>query len=488
MINILCDNIYACHIAFVCHLLNLDYIIVTSNSNRDVDFRTHPEYEEYYMKVLTNLKRETGEYITLEFLEHYIKNNINSVYSVTPNLAATASIVLPSTSMMQCEKELYTLLISNGIFVDAVTYTNELLPDNAFMSWIFSEYYHRIMLTQEHAFWYMNNVAHKINVVAFSLICIFSREGKNAGNHLPYYTAIRAAKYTVPGIPNIAVAFHSFTRFYEERYNSHKKYLLDSPYIDVFIHTWTDRGVKYEFQLEKINEGPLLNAYSPKGFKSEFIWDKLKPEFSLVGKMYPIFLEIDQDKADATQYINANLYSINQALELIKEYEAANGFIYDGVIKLSFDLEITALDVQQIYADIQEDIFYSRKGCKRCEYEKCLPRNHDVHTNNIDITWYYGNRNVMEEAMSLYNNAYHIALMYHLSNIDNINNVAHRQNLDFIYIFKKEFNEVYTDINTRIVCYTPQRLMKEHMVNYKCKSATTIGCEILKPAVFNENI
>lgn len=486
MINIFCDNIYACHIAFVCHLLKLDYTIITSNSNKDVDFLTHNEYEPYYKKILQNLKRETGEFITIEFLEHFIKTTL--VFSETPNLTATNSITLPSTSLLLCEKDLYQQLVSNNIISSAIIYTNELLPDNQFMTWIFSEYYHRIILTEEKAFWYMNNIAHKINVVAFILICCFSKEGKFASNHIPYYNYIKTSKYSVPGIPNIAVLFHSFTRFYEERYNSHKKYLLDSPYIDVFIHTWTDKGVKYEFHLEKINEGVVQSAYNPKGFKTEYIWDKLKPEFSLVGKLYPIFLEIDQDKADATQYINANLYSINQAFELIKIYETNNGFLYDGIIKLSFDLELSALDIEQIYKDIQEDVLYSPKGCKRCEYEKCLPRNHPDHINNLDITWYYGNRTVMEDALNLYNNAQHIALMYHLSNIDNINNVAHRQNLDFIYIFKKEFNEVYTDINTRIVCYTIQRLMKEHMVDYSCKTAKTIGYEIIKPAVFFENI
>jgi hypothetical protein len=485
MYYIQCNNKYALHIGFICYLLKLDVVIITDSSNIALDMKNDVEYRTYYQKVLDILYKESNMYMCLEFVQYYILGNCN----FESQTSSTISFSITQSSLTLSESELYENLISLNIISDANIYTNEILPRPTFMNWIYTNYLQRSITQPEISFWQMNCVAHKVNVCCFILICIFKKEGMMLSLHVPFYNAIKEAKYIVSGIPNIAVIFHSYSRYYLERYNSHHKYIVDNPYFDIFIHTWNDRGHKYEFQLEKINASGIQMLYKTKNFATEDIWSKLKPTFTLVGKMYPIFLQNDQDKGDATQYINAKLYSIQQAFNLMKAYEIANGFSYTGVIKLGFDLNITAIDMKKIVDDIKKNYIYFRDGCSTCDKEiHDIPKNHSDHTDPLDLTWYYGNRSVMEIALNLYDNAFSIAQSFQARNIANISNVAHRQRLDFVYVYKPEINNVWTIINRQIFCYVPQRLMREQLKNYRCKTSKAIGCEILKPAVFENNL
>lgn len=484
MYYILCDNKYCIHIAFVAYLLKLDCTVVTDSANLVIDITDDQEYSGYYDRLLEDLYRETRIYLTKEFLQYYILGKSN--FQSPPSLGTVdIDLTNASTSLILVETEFYTQIVDKNIISNAIVYTNELLPSSTFMEWIFVSYFERSITADELAFWHMNCVAHKINIATAILICIFSQEGQGLLLHQPFFDEIKICKYNIPGVPNIAVIYHGYSRYFLERFISHERFILSNPYIDVFIHTWTDRGHKYEFQLEKINPIDIQSLYNPKGFSSEDIWPKLKGEFSLVGKLNPIFLENSQDKGDATQYINAKLYSIQRAFELLKDYEMANGFTYDGIIKLGFDIDITDLDMKQIAEDITTGNIYFKDGCDACDNEVYFPKNHDDHTNPLDLLWYYGNRTVIEDALNLYDNAQTIAESFQAANMANISNVQHRQRLDFVYVYGKD---VWPNIGTRIICYTPHRLMREQLKNIKCKTSRAIGAEIIKPAAFENNL
>lgn len=484
MYYVLCNNKYGLHIAFIAYLLKLECVIVTDPISNNI--MEDPEYSSYYDRLLEDLYRETHMYLTKQFLQYYISGKINFQ---SPSSLVTVEIDLSNsaTSLILAETDFYQHLVNQNIISSAVVYTNELLPSLVFMEWIYTTYLGRSITPDESAFWHMNCVAHKINIATFIMICIFSQEGRSALLHQPFFDEIKIAKYIIPGpgVPNIAVIYHGYSRHFVERFASHNKFILSNPYIDVFIHTWTDRGHKYEFQLEKIDPVQIQSLYQPKGFASEDIWSKLKGEFSLVGKLSPIFLENNQDKGDATQYINAKLYSIKQSFGLLKDYETANGFTYTGIIKLGFDIDITELDMKKIAEDMQTGNIYFKDGCNACDKEVHVPKSHDDHKNPLDLLWYYGNRVVMEDALNLYDNAHAIAESFQASNIANIANVPHRQRLDFIYVYGKD---VWANIETRIICYTPHRLMREQLKNIKCKTSRAIGAEIIKPAVFENNL
>lgn len=485
MYYITCNNKYACHIGFLCHLLKIDATVVADVANQAYSLKDDPEYILYYSRVLNNLYRESNMYMSLEFLQYYI--SVKSNYETST--AFPIDLVITETSLPLAESQLYSFLVSQNIILVATTYTNELFPRPPFMNWIYNEYLGRPISSTEIAFWQMNCVAHKVNVCCFIMILIFNDEGMSLLLHIPFYNEIKFAKYNIPGVPNIAVIFHSYSRNYLQRFTSHYKYIIDNPYFDVFIHTWNDRGHKYEFQLEKINATQVQSIYQTKAFATEDIWSKLKPAFSLVGRMFPIFLENDQDKGDATQYINAKLYSIQKAFELIKEYEVENGFTYMGIIKLGFDIDITAVDMKMIVEHMNTGNMYFRDGCSKCDKEVYnIPKKHLDHSDPLDLTWYYGNRIVIEDALNLYNNAQTIAESFQTSNMNNINNVAHRQRLDFVYVYKPEINNIWSDMNRRVFCYTEQRLMREQLKSIKCKTSKAIGCEIITPAVFGNNL
>lgn len=483
MYYILCNNKYSIHIAFAAYLLQLDCIIVADPMYTTMEITQDIEYTSYYDKLLANLYRETHMYLTKEFLQYYISRK--SIFE-SPAVETVVTIDLTNfDSLIATENALYAQLLNQNIIPSAEVYTNELLPSVSFMEWIFMTYFGRSISLSEEAFWNMNCVDHKINITSFIMICIFSQEGKGLFLHQPFFDEIKISKYHISGVPNIAVIYHGYPRYFLERFYSHDKFIISNPYIDVFIHCWNDQGHKYEFQLQKIDPSQLQSLYQCKGFATEDIWSKLKDEFSLIGKLYPIFLENDQDKGDATQYINAKLYSIQQSFKLVKEYETANNCTYTGIIKLGFDIDITDLDMKQVAEDMMTGNIYFKGGCDKCNKEIHIPKSHQEHTNPLDLLWYYGNRIVIENALNLYDTSHIIAETYQPSNMVNINNVPHRQRLDFIYVYGKD---VWADIGTRIICYTPHRLMREQLKNIKCKTSRSIGAEIINPAVFENNL
>jgi hypothetical protein len=484
MINLVVNNKYAYHIAYILYLLGIPYTLSTTYIYDIID---DLEYKNYYKKVITNLNRETKFYLDYNFLIYFIKNNLN----INQNNNNNNIILTESSSIITIEQELYKELKNHNIIPEDIQiYTNELLPRETFISWSIFKFYNRDLVKDELDFHNQNTVAHKINIVTWLLIIRFCNEGISLNLPDDIINLIKTKKYFIPGCPNIAIILHSHARHFTERYIvSHRQYLVDNPYFDIFIHIWSDIGHKYEMQLLKINPVDILNRYNPKSLNIENVWDKYKSEFSLVGKFYPIFLKNSQDKADASQYVNANLYSVRHAYKLLEIYESNNNFIYNGIIKWNFDTDITYLDMKLIWDDMQEDILWFKKGCSLCDHENLIPnpvKRHVNHKNDLDTSWYYGNRYYMGKALKLSENAFDIANSYQVDNILNMVNVPYRHILDFVYIY--EDVQLSFNINTKIVCYHPHTLMKEYLKNFYCKTCLHINGEIIKPAVFNNNL
>jgi hypothetical protein len=388
------------------------------------------------------------------------------------------------------EKGLLDNLKNLGLVQYNDVFEDEMIPQINLIGWCIQRFYSRISHQDELAYHSMNVVAHKINVVAWLLIIKLCEEGLSNGLHQDLYDFIRSKKYVIPNAPNIAVILHGYARNYAERINtSHTRYLVNNPYFDIFIHAWTDLGHKYERQLEKVNPVDLISKYNPKGLKLDPIWDKLKSQFSLIGKLYPIFLKNSQDKADASQYVNASLYSIKAAYTLMQTYETQHNFIYNGILKWNFDTDVTFIDMYGMWTDMNKDVIWFRDGCSECDKESLIPyaiKKHAKHRNDIDTSWFYGERFYMAKALSLYDDAFDIADKYQSTNIENISNVPHKQQLDFIYIYDDK--HINYNNNTRILCYHPHTLMTEHLKNFFCKTTKNLQGEIVQPAVFFNNL
>jgi len=473
MITVKVNNKYAYHIAFCLYMIKSNYIVYT---DQNYDILYDPDYIYYYSKVIQTLSDETNFFLPYGLIVYIMKHKLNVI--ISPNIS---NIILNKPECCHCgedlidiEKELYSQLNFNPI--------NPKININ----WAVQLYYNRAATNKEIAFYNMKVVSKQMNVITLLLILRFHTEGVNLGLDQYFIDNILESKYTNPGIPNIDVILSGYTRNYIERSVSHIKFLVNNPYIDIFMHVWTDLGHKYESKLEKINSADLIAKYKPKKFASEFVWDKLKPDFSLVGKLNPIFLDNSQDKADATQYVNANLYSIKKTYELLDLYESVNHFEYNGIIKWNFDTDVSSLNMMEFWGDICKPSLYFRKGCVLCDHD----HNHaNSHKNNLDTSWYYGNRELMGQALSLYDHAFTIAQANQIKNMQNLENVAYFQELDFVYLYKpieSEFN-----INTAILCYHPHFLMKYHLSNtnfIKCKTAKYISGNIIHQAVFGNNL
>lgn len=485
MIYVVINSKYASHIAYILYLLDIDCTVFTNVEPNFENLIDDHEHIEYYQQVTDNLNRETKFFLPFPVIAYQSCNVVvnGTSTSVDKHLSATGNL-------HEVEYELFEYLQSRGDIPNEEVFTDELLPNKTFIEWSFQRFFRRNALIDEITFHRMNIITHRINVVAWLLIIRFCEEGMLNGLHQEIYNLIRVKKYLIPRIPNIAVIMHGYVRNYDERLvSSHSKFLVDNPYIDIFIHAWSDIGHKYERQLEKLNPVDIINKYNPKALKLDNVWERLKSQFSLVGKLYPILLKNNQDKADATQYVNATLFSIRTAFGLIEIYETQHNFQYNGIIKWNFDTDVTAMNIEGIWKDIQTDILWFRCGCTECDKESLIPfpiKKHDDHKNDIDTSWYYGPRYYMGKALKLHEEAFLIAEEHHLMNVTNVVNVPHKQHLDFIYIYDDKHINYNKD--TAIVCYHPHTLMKIYLKNFFCKTCKNLQGEIIKPAVFSNNI
>jgi hypothetical protein len=481
MITVTVNNKYAYHIAFCLYMIKANYVVYT---DQNYDILEDHDYICYYNKVIQTLSNETNFFLPYGLIVYIMKHKLNVL--ITPNIG---DIILDKHDCCKCgqslidiEKELYKKLHTQYMFFNI-----NVFPTNI-INWAVQLYYNRAATNKEIAFYNMKVASIKMNIMTLLLILRFHTEGVNLGLDQYFIDNILESKYTNPGIPNIAVIFSGYTRNYIERSVSHINFLVNNPYIDIFMHVWTDLGHKYESKLEKINPADLIAKYKPKEFASEFVWNKLKPDFSLIGKLNPIFLDNSQDKADATQYVNANLYSIKKTYELIQLYESVNHFEYNGIIKWNFDTDVSSLNMMEFWEDICKPSLYFRKGCELCDRDKCVnhANNLNSHKNNLDTSWYYGNRELMGQALTLYLDAFTIAQTNQIKNMQNLANVEYFQELDFIYLYKpieSQFN-----LNTIILCYHPHFLMKYHLNLITCKTAKHISGNIIHQAVFGNNL
>jgi hypothetical protein len=258
------------------------------------------------------------------------------------------------------------------------------------------------------------------------------------------------------------------------------------PNIDIFIHTWDDYGFKnkdtdsswLKETNEKINVDFIKNHYNPVSMVVENNKSILS-SLSLVGQIKPIFLYGGQARDDATKYINSQLYTIHKCFLLVKEHEDKNNFKYDAVMKFRFDYVPFFFDLDNIIKNMDEDTIWfpharhnkhshygGGGGCLSCD--NC--QSHQHHTNDVCDIWYYGKRDLMEHVCNLYIDAPKILERHTTSNLEKLRDlrISHHEKGDFVYINSA------ANIEKHIVCYYPERLLREHLQGIPCKSCSAI--------------
>lgn len=325
----------------------------------------------------------------------------------------------------------------------------------------------------------------KIGVNTFMWVCILNCCNETAT--LGYRdTFVNAFKNMPKCRPRIAVLFSGYLR--QNKHISHAQ-LINSPHVDIFLHTWADKGFKNERRLidrswlsEKaspISADSISKQYAPKKMLVE---ENALDSFSLVGKISPIFLYSGQAKDDATRYINSQLYSIWASYDLMKQYEEEQGFRYDAVMRMRFDFNITSIDWPGILEDIKNDcIYFPHAGCNGHRHAGggggCLScdsgHEHNKHTNDICDIWFYGKRDVAERACQLYEKGLGIMEANHEANMKTLyEHKAYSEKNGFVYVASTR------DIENRYVCFYPERLLREGLEGTPCKSSRRMSGRI----------
>ncbi|QKF94569.1 FAD/NAD(P)-binding domain superfamily protein [Fadolivirus algeromassiliense] len=284
-------------------------------------------------------------------------------------------------------------------------------------------------------------------------------------------------RYVLP-IMKIAVLFFGFTRDIDKHYPTHSHLFTLNP--DIFIHTYDSSGKKAidrykggkwisDDELDKkIDNKYLIEKYKPK----KIIIDKNNLDsFSINdGKIIPVLIYQAHD--DATKYINSQLYSKYSVCKLKRDYESENNIKYDIVFLMRFDFGVTHLNINNILGlDMSRIYFPSEKcrhkhpggggGCLSCDNNKfhfgCS------HTNDICDLWTLSASDNIDIVGKLYLYAKKILRNTRYITYDYIvkNNIKYKKDKNFIFVYENFEHE-------KIICYYPERLLREYLTMSIC--------------------
>lgn len=520
-INIFVDSVYACHIAYLCQLLKLDtHRIISSNANKTFDFGSL--YGSYYQRMLDKLQERTDVVLETVFFENFLKNTYT--FSSIPDTAqgSISLIVTNNSSILAAQTQFFTLLDTNNIILDLHKYDTDFYAYRRVLTWGIQTILGRSPLPNEIDELYLLNAVglwdtnhpNLTNLFSWLHILTFGTEGRSLDIDLPYINAFRSTKYTLPlKKPTFAVLVSGHMRDYENRINNHRVF-THNPYMDFFIHTWTQRGPRYEF----LHTSPLDTVALSQAYPAciSLIEDEstLLQGFSLRSVLNPIFLHHGQQGDDATRYVNSKLYSLWKAFTLAQQYESQTGTTYKAIMKLNVNVMYDRVNFAKMIVDVSTNPWghaknalyvpniYPKKlqglvnsfnpcrqpftggGCSRCDLEAkyvhytYVPQ-HPYHHTDICETWWYANRLVGQKAAELYLSATSIMLTNHTSNLAAYPNCHYRQIHEFVYMkhpvqYQKRVYSV-DDQSWDVLCFYPERLMREHMKGvYPCVSSSNI--------------
>ena len=520
VISVHINNVYASHIGLVGELLNLNVNIVSPTANKTFNYHT-TNYDMYYSSMLTNLATYADTLYEIQYLIYLLQHDI-PYYSSNP-ASTTLTISIPSgLTISQTESYFYSQLNLNN-----VTQNLSSTPTSATISYVIQLLYGRTATAQEISYYL------EIHVNLFSLLMILrlNSEGISHGYQTYFVNYFKPLKYVLPtyAAPKCAVLFSGFCRTFQQQAQSHQV-LVNNPYIDIFIHTWSDMGIRIEFDRAQTNSTILTSTYNPASLRIDNVGVTDFRQFSLNSMISPIFLYKGQRPTDdPAKYVNANLYSLAQAFGLMTAFETANNFEYDVVFRFKFDFNITKFDFvalseqiipQEYDAYIRDNVeftdessgdssdteivdsnivatndhersavwfpskagddhYFHGGGCLRCDIDGNLANHFSgQHANDLTDDFFYGCRSSMITACQLNSNAYSIYSSYQSRNLSRIasNNIPYKSQYgQYYFVDQKDDCSVDNDI----VCYHPNRLLKQALSNTICRSTSNVDGNII---------
>ena len=471
MINLIAPGNHGPHLALVCKLLKIQCHLVARQ------FTWDGEYQKTYDHLVGILHEHARDVHDVALWRWYLETQ--TVY-VTEPIGCNVLIVNDEPSLNKTvlklleHLDLYDEIKHLQFWLKSVPQTDAIIRD----TW-------KLILNEtpsraEVDFW-TEVCGRNMRIDIFSwLMCVyFGAKGRKKRVHLEFAELFRDAKYSVRlTAPMCAVVLCGYSRTFD-RYIESNKSFVDNWLVDVFIHTWDKKGPR-SYTGETANvfdpvDAELLNqTYNP---RSILIESATKYTNSLLDNFSMIFLNIHQQKDDATVYENADLCSLYKASLMVREFEALKGITYSGMIKIPFIYDIVDFDYVDITSKIAQDVLWvPGEGCKSCKREYNWPyryqqKAHAEHRYDPDVYWMFGNRTIMMYVCELYIHAFGIASNSLDNNMEEYALVAkHKKFREFVYIFGKEF----VNSNNRVSGYYKSNLIREHM-----KHVFILGCKTI---------
>ena len=203
----------------------------------------------------------------------------------------------------------------------------------------------------------------------------------------------------------------------EESYKYYKKHIFDKNDVDVFIHSWS-----HEYKKE------ILDVYNPKSSKIEP--QKKFPYSDNLSNPIRTFKDIKYYLSEKIkEFLDPSLrkkntlykyracsrwYSSKQVLDLKKEYELKNNFIYDMVMVTRFDV---AFFKDVLFKNYDSSKFWAShwNDLPREENNYCLKFNNNyINTGFLDF-WFFSNSKNMDKFGELYDHIKEYAISPHFS-------------------------------------------------------------------------
>lgn len=467
MINIIIQNEYEYHVSILLRLLSIKGINIVKNNNNNNLENLVETYTKIKYTIYSNVKIDVIKNCLSAFLNTYAY--FNHAYKNCETLCFSPS------SIKEIEDNIFPI-INNiiGVKLDVIS------PE--FIKWSIKHFYNRIPDQNEINHHVENNK--NIDLISWLFILYLSDESKNLGLINTFNQRIIYRK-------KIALIFCGHTRDIHKVYQSYKG-LIYHPNIDIFIHTWDDKGLKSKNingpwipeNQESISIDYIKDLYHPVDICMENNKNVLK-DLSYIGKISPIFLYEHQAKDDASKYINSQLYSIYRAYLLIEKYQNDLEFEYDVVIKLRFDFNIHHIDLFEILKNMSEPrncpvVYFAHPvynyhchfgkggGCLICDTENDI-KLHTKHYNDICDLWFYTDKYSIKYVCELFLYSLDIMKKNHQKNLELVLNKTIRFYVqgEFVYV-------IGDDIEKEVVCFYPERMLREHLENYHCKNSMHI--------------
>ena len=140
----------------------------------------------------------------------------------------------------------------------------------------------------------------------------------------------------------IALCLSGQPRFLEEGYSQLYNHLLSRYSIDCFVHTWWSCNMSGVNMTTLPMTNPQGRSYIFKPNTIEYIKEKYNP-VSFFYEPQKHFDRIDRVQPNDTTSVQSMFYSIKMSNQLKTEYEKANNFKYDMVIRSRTDIIIETL-------------------------------------------------------------------------------------------------------------------------------------------------